>query len=253
MENVLRKQMVADAVNRGAGSPITIEFVAKFLPDDFELGTDDLAPYMAAEAEPEAEAPFDWNALGEQVDRVREKRLAAQAGQTAPTEQEAEALGEQEAAAFNSHRERQRAPVTADDIGAAMTRRLAADALVNNSRVTLITAQNVEKDARIKLADSIIQFQSGFDKLTPEQLRRDHVKEQAAIRQAQKDGTLPMRLGPGIGKSAVDRAAYFSKFGHGAGAGGGGAYRRGAYSSNERGTLNTDPRRGAVAKLPSER
>ena len=58
----LRRDMVADAVQR-AGSPITVEFVSKFLPEDFELEESDLAEFQPAEAEPEAQAvkekPFD--------------------------------------------------------------------------------------------------------------------------------------------------------------------------------------------------
>ena len=49
---------------------------------------------------------------------------------------------------------------------------------------------------------AITGFRNGFVPISPEQLSRDFVHEQQAIRQAQKDGTLPVRdHGPGIGKS----------------------------------------------------
>ena len=231
MTNILRKQMVAEAVGR-AVSPITIEHVAKYLPDDFELDTEDLAPHVPAEAEPAPQAqPFDWGALANRVDALQANAPAAPEAEQATAEPEAPA-------------------VQPGDVEAATARRIAADSLVANARVALITAQNVEKDARTKLANAVTQFQSGFAPVTPEQLRRDHVNEQAAIRQAQKDGTLPVvGRGHGIGKSVVDRMAAYSRGGNPAQ----GNYRRGAYPSQMRGAPNYDPRRGPVVKPPSVR
>jgi hypothetical protein len=127
---------------------------------------------------------------------------------------------------------------------------------LSNKRVELIVAQSAERAARAKLAAAVSAFQSGFPVLTPQDLRNQFVKEQQAIRAAIKSGEMEQpRRGAGIGKSAIDRAAYYQKFGGGPGAGGGRAYARGAAPSQARGTPNYDPRRGPVAaqpKLPSE-
>jgi hypothetical protein len=224
----LRKEMVADAVQR-AGSPITVEFVSKFLPEDFELEESDLAEFQPAEAVPAAQAePFDWAALNERVQRLN-------ANGEAPDMQEPEAPAVQE-------------PPALGDIEAATARRIASDSLVANTRNAVLAAQNVEREARARLANAVVQFQSGFQAVTPEQLRRDHVKEQQAIRAGIANGTIePPRYGSGVGKSVVDRIAFAQR----SGSHNNGNFRRGA--STIKGAPNFDPRKGPVAKLPSQR
>lgn len=226
--NQLREDYIADAVQR-AGSPITVEFVSKFLPEDFKLTANDLKEFQPAEAEPapEAERPFDWAALNDRVQRLNVNGAAPEA--------EPEAVAEPAP------------PATADDIEAATLRRIAADSLVANARVAVISASNVERAARIKLGNAVTQFQSGFAPVTPEQLRRDFVREQQAIRAGIADGSIaPPPRGVGIGKSTVDRVAYAQRGGSHQG-----NFRRGA--STVKGMPNFDPRKGPVAKLPSQR
>jgi hypothetical protein len=220
---LIRKQMVEQAVSQ-AGPPVTIENVAKFLPPAFDLDNIDLAPFVDLETVAEAPTvePFDWGALGARVERLQANAQQPQA------EAEPEP------------------PATPDAIEAATRRRIAADSLVANARVAVIAASNVEREARIKLAKAVTQFQSGFAPVTPEQLRRDYVKEQAAIRQAQKDGTLPVPPRGAVGKSMIDRIAAAQRGGSLMG-----NFRRGA--SPVRGMPNYDPRKGPTVKLPSQR
>jgi hypothetical protein len=225
----VRKQMIADALqSAGADAPITVEHIARFLPDDFELEESDLAEFQPAEAEPVAQ-PFDWAVLKNRADVMR-------ANGAAPEVQEPEAVAEP-------------APVQPGDIEAATERRIKSISLVANARNAVLAATNVEREARTRLAAAVTQFQSGFaSRPTPEQLRRDHVKEQQAIRAGIKDGAIePPRYGVGVGKSVVDRIAYAQR----GGSHNNGNFRRGA--STIKGAPNFDPRKGPVAKLPSQR
>ena len=171
-----------------------------------------------------------WAALNERVQRLN-------ANGEAPRVQEPEAPAVQE-------------PPAPGDIEAATHRRIAADSLVANARNSVIAAQNVERAARTKLANAVVQFQaSGFQPVTPEQLRRDHVKEQQAIRAGIANGTIaPPPRGVGIGKSMVDRIAYAQR---------GGSHNNGNFparsASTVKGAPNFDPRKGPVVKLPSQR
>ena len=139
-------------------------------------------------------------------------------------------------------------PATPQEIETAVLRRIQADQDLANRRSELLSAQSAERVARDALAKAVTQFQIKLAPVTPEALRRSHVAEQAAIRQAQKDGLLPQRPGPGIGRSVVDRQAYYSRGGSPAR----GSYQRGAYPSQAKGAPNFDPRRGATVKLPEQ-
>ena len=48
--NPLRDAMVRFALQKNFGNPVTVENVAKFLPEDFELIEDDLAPHRETAA-----------------------------------------------------------------------------------------------------------------------------------------------------------------------------------------------------------
>jgi hypothetical protein len=229
--NPHRKEYIADAIERaGPDAPLTVEHISRYLPDDFKLTDANLAEFRPAEAEPEAPpqaAPFvGWSALKDRVD-------ALQANGAAPEVKEPEAVSEP-------------APATPDESVSARRNQVEKD--LANARVARTVAGNTERRLYGVLAKAITQFQSGFAPMTPEQLRRDYVKEQAAIRQGIKDGTISTGPGPAIGKSVVDRAAYYSR-----GNPRTGNYRRGAYPANYKGGPNFDPRRGPVVKPPSER
>jgi hypothetical protein len=189
----LRTAMTEQAVSLNYGSPVTLENIAKLLPPDFGLVMDDLAPFLE-QAEP---------APGEQIP---EAELIAGL-EPAPTEQP-------------------QAPVEPSTIEAATARRLKADRDLGDARVALITAQNLERDARGRLASTVTTFQTGFTPITQGELLRDNAKEQNEIRRKIASGEMPVRHGPPIGRSAIDRSAFFQR--GGSPAGGGRAYSRGA-------------------------
>lgn len=182
----LRTAMTEQAVSLNYGSPVTLENIAKLLPPDFGLAMDDLAPFLER-AEP---------APGEQIP-------------------EAELVAGLEPA-----------PAEPSTIEAATARRLKADRDLGDARVALITAQNLERDARGRLASAVTTFQTGFVPITQSELLRDNAKEQNEIRRKIASGEMPVRRGPQIGKSAIDRSAFYQR--GGSPAGGGRAYARGA-------------------------
>jgi hypothetical protein len=216
--NPLRDAIVKSILAQYAGEPITVENRAPHFPADFLLGDDDLAQYQQAAKET---PPVKING------RMLDPEAAAR-----HTAAEAEAVAKA-------------APDPAA-IEAATLRRIKADQDLANRRVEVLAAQDAERVARDKLATAVTTFQKGFAPVTPEQLRRSHVAEQAEIRAAIKDGRLNPRRNPGIGKSVVDRIASYGRGGSPAR----GNYQRGAFGSHMKGAPNYDPRRGAVAAPP---
>jgi hypothetical protein len=130
---------------------------------------------------------------------------------------------------------------TPEEVNAAVTRRIDSDQLVANARVDVLHAGNVERAAREKLAKAVTAFQTGLAPLTPEQLKKDYVKEQQAIRAGIASGEIPVKPRGAIGKSVVDRIASYGRGGSPAH----GNYRRGAYAASARG-------RTIAPKVPSE-
>jgi hypothetical protein len=240
MSNPLREQMVKNIIGEHAGEPITVENLAKYLPDTFELGDDDLAPYQEVTeqqrdnlallqtltgADPASARPIEFEGEPEAI-------TTRDGGSKEP-----EAVAESEA------------PGTPEQIEAATLRRIKADQDLANKRVAVIAATNVERAARDRLAKAIGAFQSGFAPMTQQELRNQHVKEQTEIRRKIASGEMkPPRRGTGVGKSVVDRTAFYGRGGNPAT----GNYRRGAYPSQAKGAPNFDPRRGATVKVPSE-
>jgi hypothetical protein len=206
--NPLRGQMIRNTIGANPDAPLTIEGLKEFFPPDFDLGNDDLAPYQAVEFEAEAE----------------------------PTPK-AEAKPEPEAAPV--------AP-TPEAIEAATLRRIKSDQDLANARVAVTVAGNAERTARDKLGKAVQAFQSGFPQITREKLVADHAKEQLEIRRKIASGEMELRKNPGIGKSVVDRTAFYGRGGNPAR----GDYRRNAYPSQMKGTKNYDPRRGPVYVPP---
>lgn len=218
MTNPLRNQMVRNIIGANPDAPLTIEGLREFFPSDFDLGDDDLAPYQTIEFEPEAE----------------------------PTPASVALAAKPEAAPVAAEPTPARTP---EAIEAATLRRIASDQNLANARVAVTVAGNAERAARAKLAEAVNTFQKGFPPVTREKLVGDFVKEQAEIRRKIASGEMEPRKNPGIGKSVVDRTAFYGRGGNPAT----GNYRRGAYAAQFKGTKNYDPRRGPVAKLPSER
>jgi hypothetical protein len=252
--NPLRALMVENIINQNSDVPITVEALAPLLPDNFDLGEDDLELYRERhplEAEPTP-------AQREAADMVQ-GILSGDAPIVfeGEAEQSPEAIGEAEARAFNAHRESQRAPIkapeadspapaTPEQIDAAILRRNKAEQGLANARVAVTVAGNAERAARAKLAEAVTTFQNGFPKVTHEQLMRDVI----ASEQQRKAAGHPLRPQGQPGKSVVDRVAFYGRGGNPAR----GDYRRGAFAASAKGAPNYDPRRGAVAaKVPSER
>jgi pyruvate/2-oxoglutarate dehydrogenase complex dihydrolipoamide acyltransferase (E2) component len=234
--NPLRAMMVQNIINQNSSEPITVENLAPFFPKDFDLGEDDLENYRQSrpvifEGEPEA--------------------MPAATQEAAP-----EAVAEPEAPP----------PATPDAIEAATVRRIAADQSLANARVAVTVAGNVERAARDKLAKAVSAFQSGFAPITREMLMRDVIASEQARKAA---GHVTQRQGR-PGNSVVDQSAFYGRGGNPARyapapwglngkpvpAGTPGAvpgakgYRRGAFSSQEKGARNDNPARGPVAALP---
>jgi hypothetical protein len=258
--NPLRALMVENIINQNSDVPITVGSLAPLLPDNFDLGEDDLELYR--ERHPHEAEPTP--AQREAADMVQ-GILSGDAPIVfeGESEQTPEAVGEAEAKAkakaFNGHRERQRqpikapeadslapAPATPEQIEAATLRRNKAEQTLANARVAVMVAQNAERGARAKLAEAVTTFQKGFPKVTHEQLMRDVI----ASEQQRKAAGHPLRPQGQPGKSVVDRVAFYGRGGNPAR----GDYRRGAFAASAKGAPNYDPRRGAVAaKVPSER
>ena len=208
--NIMRDEMIRAAINeaREAGKPVTVAVLGlEHLPSDFDLSQSELDGFLADEAEPTA------------VDLLTIESDAP------ADEPEAEA-----------------AP--------AMTMDEARDRLVrlNNelsqARGDVLMLASKQRDARAKLAAAITQFQTGFPKLTPTELLRQHAREQNELRAQGKTGRVRQsRPGP----SVVDQAAYYSRGGT-ANRGYGPKWRRGAYAADSYGAPNSDPRRGAISK-----
>jgi hypothetical protein len=217
MSNPLRDQLVKNMIAQHPGEPLTVENFAPYFADlpNFDLGDDDLEQYAEAAAEQAIEFEGAPEPLAQPI-----KAPETVAESVKPV------------------------PGTPEEIEAATIRRLDADKTLANARVAIMAAQHDERDARNKLAKAVSAFQSGFAPITSQELRTQFVKEQQEIRRAIAAGEMPGRPGPKIGKSAVDRAAYYQR--GGTPTGGGRAYARGALPASVRGRV-------FAPKVPSER
>jgi hypothetical protein len=227
-DNPLRDSMVKNILAQNHGEAITVENLKRFFPPDFDLGEDDLEPYKTTEVEFENSPPP--NAVSEQSSG-------------------ADKMGEQDAAGN---------AMTPDQARECV--RVLQEALAQ-ARGRVMTLTGDQRRARDKLANAIASFVSGFgppmtrEQLVAEEIRRGRFQKQEAQRHSQP------------GPSYIDRAAFYGRdhsatghvrsnlqYGH----------RRGAMPASMKGKI--DPRyaaaamplvesvrKGAVAKLPSER
>ena len=123
------------------------------------------------------------------------------------------------------------------------------------ARGALITAGNRQKQARANLASAISAFVAGQQPMTFEQLARQEIAANQAYKQAVKDGEIAPRQRPQPGRSHIDRVAAYSAGGNASDHVRGQlqtGHRRGASPAYMKGRPNFDPRRGPVAKLPSQ-
>lgn len=122
-----------------------------------------------------------------------------------------------------------------------------ANVALANARARVTTATNKRNAARGRLSDAVQAWQVGRPKMTREQLARDYIRDQQEQKLAVAEGRMSPREAPRIGPSVIDRVAAAQRGGPAAW----GNFRRNA--SLVRGGLNFDPRKGPVAKLPSQR
>jgi hypothetical protein len=187
-ENDFRNDMVKVIIAQHRNAPLTVDGLREFFPPDFDLGDDDLAPYQPIEFEAEAEPT---PRLEMQAEPIKTEVVPVAAAEPTP------------------------AP-TPEAIEAATLRRIASDQNLANARVAVTVAGNAERAARAKLAEAVNTFQKGFPPVTREKLVGDFVKEQAEIRRKIASGEMEPRKNPGIGKSVVDRTAFYGRGGNAA-------------------------------------
>jgi hypothetical protein len=233
--NPRRNQMIEEAIAAHPGEPMTVANLAQYFEPAFDFGEDDLDWYREAhpiEFEAEAEpTPVATQAPAPEPQPPQARALAAS---RAPESKPLERVAPEPAP-----------PADPAAIEAAVSRRNKAEQDLANARVLQITEDNTERALRGDLAKAVGAFQSGFPPITREQLMRDVI----ASEQERKAAGHPSRPKSQPGKSVVDRVAFYGRGGNPAR----GDYRRGAFSSQAKGAPNYDPRRGAVAKVPSER
>jgi hypothetical protein len=115
-----------------------------------------------------------------------------------------------------------------------------ANLTLANARTNLLACTNRRNAARGRLADAVAAWQSGLPRISRDQAVKEAIASYQATRAEQQRRPTP-------GPSMVDRIAASQRGGPAAW----GNFRRGA--STVRGGLNFDPRKGPVAKLPSQR
>jgi len=256
--NPLRAMMVENIIAKNAEVPITVEALAPLLPDNFDLGEDDLEHYREAHPiEFEGEPTPAQREAADMVQNLLSGEpiiFESEAGQEpeAPTPElppQAKALAATKTAVPEAEPIAP-APAPADPaaIEAAVIRRNKAEQDLANARVLQITENETERRLRTELAKAVTDFQASFPPITREQLMRDVI----ASEQERKANGHPLQPQGRPGKSVVDRLAFFGRGGNPAR----GDYRRGAFPASSKGAPNFNPARGAVAaqpKLPSER
>jgi hypothetical protein len=209
--NPLRQNMTRDAVAkaRDGNLEITVRNVAMFLPGptafdpalkkqpDFALDADDIAPYLPLAAEPLIVEPS--------TEIVDAKTVEVQQ----PVESPQARIARLETATIKLERERQ-------DL------RYAREQAVIDERAAQL---ELEKIARA--------FMSGFSPpITPDQLLRQHVQQQAEQRRLRAEGKVPGPRARTVGPSTLDRYAAAQRGGSPGFAGRG--YSRGGLPATKR-------------------
>lgn len=208
--NVLRQNMVRDAVAkaRNGNLEITVRNVAMFLPgptafdvalrtqEDFAVDLDDIAPYL-----PEPQVEHHPAEVASQV--------VAHDNNSEPVESPQDRVARLEAATINLERERQ-------------------DLRYNREQ-----AVTDERKAQLELEGIARAFMNGFSPpITPDQLLRQHVQQQAEQRTLRAAGKLPGPKVRAVGPSTLDRYAMAQRGGNPGFAGR--AYSRGGQPATKR-------------------
>lgn len=199
-----------------AGERVTPTTLQARLPEAKFPGLTDIG-------EDEAEAAFEL------IEQEADQHAASLEQSTEPAAQEGEPQAETA---------QPEAPTISRD-EAIENLRLAQVALAN-ARAAVIGATNKRNKARERLSACVMAWQVGLPRMTRDQAVKESIASYQATRAEQQRRPTP-------GPSLVDRIAANQRGGPAAW----GNFRRGA--STVRGGLNFDPRKGPVAKLPSQR
>jgi hypothetical protein len=219
--------VIATRALREAGEPETLPNVQLRLPDDFDLAQD------------------EWDGIRGFIDN---EATAIPEPDASAAEVEPWLVDSEQAAAAEA--EAQFAPATRDE---AMAEIMGLQRLLAEARALVRIKTDERKAARERLSIAVTRFQLGAGcVMTQTELLKLNAREQQLLRIARANGELAPPRQNMPGPSAVDRAAFYSRGGS-ANVGHGPKWRRGAAGIESRGSLNHDPRRGPVAKLPSER
>ena len=226
----------------------------KFVPKDFDLGLDDLEPFILNAEFGDNIPPADQENMfiGEAEPQPPKLEVAEPPEEFAAAESEAEPEPVQEPIAVETADPMARFSAKLEKLAKANARCDAAKAALSKSRLAANAAREGERSARARLAAAVQDFQiaTGARKPTPDELRREYVTEENRIRQAIGRGGGMERPAPRNvpGRSAIDRTAFYSKGGNPAGQGN--AFRRGSMTlARSQAVLNA----AAAPKLPSQR
>lgn len=201
--NEVRDGMLREAIEavQAAGEPVTLEAVAARLPGDFDADRSELDAMLAAMTPP---------------DRA--------VGANAPTARSDKSV-----------------PKSVPTMAELQERIVKLNNDLSQARGDVLTLQSSLRTARERLAMAITSFQTGFAKVTREQLMREHI---AGEQQRKARGeSLNMRGQSRPGPSVVDSAAFYSRGGS-ANRGYGPKWRRGAFDASQYGRRLTVPSEG---------
>jgi hypothetical protein len=180
-ENPLRADMIRKVIAQHAGEPITVENFAPYFAEypDFNLGADDLAPYLDA-------APIEFEGAPE------------------PTP-EPEAASEKLPEAIRDEPEAPPPAPTPNQIEAAVIRRGEAEQNLANLRVLQMTENDTERKLCASLAKAVTDFQASFPPITRDTLMKDYFASERA-RKASGQTAQPQSR---PGNSYYDRARFY--------------------------------------------
>lgn len=227
----LRRTLLLNAIEQATtdGVEITVENLKPLLPSDYFMVPEDfelIAPVIEPPAVAgelvaiESDDTVTRNAVIEPVDSQPPPVVVLERLKVTPTP-------------------------TINTIEQATDATIVAQNALAEARVHLTVCGRQEGEARAALAEAISQFQSGFQKITPEQLRRNYAIEQQEYRRAVAAGEIAPRQRPRIANSNIDRSAAYSRGDMEAGTYR--SYARGAHPASRQGSFIRRP------KLPSAR
>jgi hypothetical protein len=231
--NLERDQMLLDAIAQATalGDSPTLEIVAALLPDDFDLGADELGMFASPIIEGEFIAAEPGDGTGSKLPVYCHEPHGGDVA--SPSKQDVAPR-----------------PPTPADIEEANAAVIAITNGLSESRAAVNIAYRRLQDTIAIRARAVSQFVAQRQPYSPLQQAKDFSRSAQAVRQAIKEGTMlpPSRGVPG--PSRADAAAFYSRAQD---AEGQGNHRRACYDGR---AIYPASKRGGYAgppKLPSER